>query len=319
MARGSTRTRPPAPRASSRRPAPRRSSSPVEWLVRNRLWAGVLVILVVGVAVAVAASLGGGSGNGASGAGGLTGADFHSLVVDPEDPQRVFVGGHQAVSASTDGGATWQEVETLRDADAMGWTFTSDAVYVSGHPGLNRSVDGGRTFARINEGLPSTDVHALGGTDDVLYGSSPAAGVFASTGGPGDWQMRTTAAGQSFFGRIVVDPADDQHLFAADGAVGVAESRDGGASWQVVDSGLQAASWMSRGGDGLELLVASGPTGAAASRDAGQSWDPLDTPEGTTLVEAVPGDPDLLYAGAHDGSRVAVQVSRDGGRTWSTP
>lgn len=286
-------------------------------MARNRAWVGVVAVAVVG-AVFLAIAVGGG-GDDDGGAGGLTGADFHSLVVDPADPQRVYVGGHQAVSVSTDGGATWTEVDSLRGADAMGWAFTNDAAYVSGHPGLNESTDAGRSFERINQGLPSTDVHALGGTDGVLYGASPAVGVFASRGGPGDWEVLTTAAGQGFFGRIVVDPADDRHLIATDAQVGVAESRDGGDTWQVVDSGLPAATWMSRGGDGLELLVASGPAGAAASRDGGQTWEPVDTPDGATLVEAVPGEPDLLYAGTHDGSRVQVQASRDGGRSWSGP
>ena len=315
---GSTRTRPTTRRAPGRQPAARGPASPLGWLARNSLWAGLLAVVVVGAVVLTVTSLGGGDSSD-DGGGGLTGGDFHSLVVDSSDPQRIFVGGHQAVSVSTDGGATWTEVDSLRDADAMGWAFTSDAIYVSGHPGLNGSTDDGASFERINQGLPSTDVHALGGTDRVLYGASPAVGVFASTGAAGEWDVRTTAAGQSFFGRIVVDPADDQHLFAADASVGVAESRDGGVTWQAVDSGLRAATWLSRGGDGLDLLVASGPVGAAVSRDGGQSWEALELPEGASLVEAVSGQADLLYAGAHDGSRVQVQVSRDGGQSWTTP
>ena len=251
------------------------------------------------------------------GAGGLTGGDFHSLVVDPSDPQRLFAGGHQAVSVSTDGGATWTEVEELRDADAMGWAFTDDAVYVSGHPGLNRSTDGGETFEQVNEGLPDTDLHAFGGSDTVLYGASPAVGVFASDSGRGEWQVRNDSIGHSFFGRVLVDPGDDDHILAADASAGVAESADGGRSWRLLDSGLDSATWISRGGDDLEVLVASGPAGAALSDDAGRSWRPLDVPQGVSLVEAVPGDADVLYAGRHEGDRVHVLVSTDGGTTWT--
>jgi hypothetical protein len=309
VARASTRNRQAVRRSPRGRPPAGRPAPQAGWFARHWYWAGVAVV-AAGV-VALAAS-GGGTDEG--GVGGLTGGDFHSLAVDPTDPQRVFVGGHQAVSVSSDGGATWEEVDSLRDADAMGWALVGDDVYVSGHPGLNESTDGGRSFERVNQGLPHTDVHAFGGTDEVLYGASPAVGVFA--GQVGDWEVRTEGAGQSFFGRIVVDPADDQHLFAADAAVGVAESHDGGRNWQLLDSGLPAAVWMSRGGDGLEALVASGPEGAVLSTDGGASWDALDLPEGVTLVEAVPGDSDLLYAGRHNGSRVQVYVSQDGGETW---
>jgi photosystem II stability/assembly factor-like uncharacterized protein len=246
----------------------------------------------------------------------LPGSPGRTTGADPSDPQRIFVGGHTAVSVSTDGGATWREVDSLKDADAVGWTFTSDAVYVSGHPGLNRSTDDAGHFERVNDGLPSTDVHAFGGTDGALYGASPAVGVFA--GSVGDWDVRSTAVGQSFFGRIVVDPADDTHLFAADASAGVAESTDGGQTWNILDSGLPAATWLSRGGDGLAVLVASGPAGAAISSDGGQSWEPLDLPDGASLVEAVPDQADLLYAGSHNGSRVQLHVSRDGGQTWTT-
>lgn len=190
---------------------------------------------------------------------------------------------------------------------------------MSGHPGLNRSTDGGRSFERINEGLPNTDVHAFGGNDEVLYGATPATGVFASTSGPGSWQPRTASAGQSFFGRIVVDPDDRDHVLAADASAGVAESTDGGRTWRRIDSGLTSATWLSRGGDGLEVLVASGPAGAAMSTDAGRTWDQLDLPDGATLVEAAPDDPDLLYAGIHRGTRVEVRVSRDRGATWTSP
>ena len=60
----------------------------------------------------------------------------------------------------------------------MGWAFTRDAVYVSGHPGLNRSTDGGTTFARTNDGLPDTDLHAFTppGPGSASLPRPPAAG-----------------------------------------------------------------------------------------------------------------------------------------------
>lgn len=285
------------------------------FLSRNALWLLVAAVVVLGGVLLLLSRDGGGTTDG--GTGGFTGGDFHSMVVDPANPERIFVGGHQAVSVSTDGGATWTEIDDLRDADAMGWAFTDDAIYVSGHPGLNRSTDDARTFERINEGLPNTDVHAFGGSEDVLYGSTPATGVFASRSGPGSWEPRNSAVGRSFFGRILVGPEDPEQLIAADARAGVASSSDGGRSWQLLDSGLDAATWVSRGGDGLDTIVASGPAGASISADGGESWQMLDIPDGVTLVEAVPDVDDLLYAGRHDGSTVEVLVSRDRGDSWS--
>lgn len=251
------------------------------------------------------------------GTAGVTGPDFHSLVADPTTPGRLYVGGHQAVSESTDGGKTWTRVPSLDDADAMGWGFQDGAVFVSGHPGLNRSNDGATSFTRINDGIPGTDVHAFGAGQDVLYGSAVDGGLFASSDDGATWEVRATDGAQPFFGRVVVDPDDDEHLFAADAQRGVAESTDGGRTWTVLDSGLPAATWLSRRGDSLELLIASGPAGAARSTDGGRSWTRLDVPAGASLVEIAPEDPEVLYAGTHEGSAVRVQVSRDGGRTWA--
>lgn len=285
-------------------------------MARNALWFGVAIVAILVGLLMMLRSGGGESSDSAT--GGFTGGDFHSMVVDPSNPQRLYVGGHQAVSVSDDGGVTWTEVGALRDADAMGWAFAGDAIFVSGHPGLNRSTDDGATFDRTNSGLPDTDLHAFGGSPDVLYGASPAVGVFASESGTDEWEIRSESVGRSFFGRILVGPDDPERLITADAAAGVAASDDGGRTWQLLDAGLRSATWVSRGGTDSQLIVAAGPEAASISTDGGETWSILEVPDGASIVEAVPGDDDLLYAGRHDGSNVEVLVSRDQGSTWST-
>jgi len=253
-----------------------------------------------------------------AGEAGVVGGDLHSLTADPTTPSRIFAGGHQAVAVSSDGGRTWKPVPTLAGADAMGWGFTDGAVFVSGHPGLNRSTDGGASFRRINDGLPDTDVHAFGAGRAVLYGAGPSNGVIASSDGGKSWQSRTGRAGQSFFGRIAVDPTNDDHIFASDVRAGVAESGDGGKTWRLVDTGLRAASWLSASRT-FDEFVASGPDGAVISRDGATTWTRLVVPSGASLVEVDPQDRDVLYAGIHDGRAVTVRISRDGGRVWAKP
>lgn len=301
--------RPPSSRTSPpRRAATHRSH-------RNRWWAVASAVLLV----AAAAVLRGGDdeqglSTGAS-ASAFVGGDLHSLVADPTTAGRLFVGGHRAVSASTDGGRTWQRVAPLDDADAMGWAFSTEAIWVSGHPGLSRSDDGARTFVRANDGLPHTDVHAFGAGPSSLYGASPATGVFASGDGGRTWTTRSDRAGHAFFGRILVDPGDDEHLVAADARSGPVESSDGGRSWRAL-GGLRAATWVSRAGS---ALIASGPAGAATSGDGGRSWQPLELPRGATLVEGSAVDADLLYAAGLVGDSAEVWVSRDGGGRWTNP
>ncbi len=312
MAKSPARPR-AAPRARPRRPAARRRAS---WAAGNGWWLAVAVGVVVLLGAVVIFSRDGGQ-SGSPSTGAVVGGDLHSLVVDPANPERLFVGGHQAVSTSDDGGRTWRGVASLANADAMGWAFTPEAVYVSGHPGLSRSTDGGRTFQRHNQGLPDTDVHAFGAGAGVLYGASPRAGVFASNDGGQSWQVRSKEAGPGFFGRMVVDPANADHVLAADARAGVVESSDGGRTWRRLGASPSAV-WLSAAGAGLESLVASGPGGAARSDDGGRTWSPLELPEGAVLVEAAPA-PGLLYAAGHAGNAAVIWVSRDGGRTWARP
>lgn len=303
MGRAATknRRRPPARRKASRRARHRR-------LVLPLLAAAAVVLWGV-------AQLGGGRREGTA-SRPFVGGDLHSLVADPQDPARVYLGGHEAVAVSTDGGKTWRRVATLDGADAMGWAFVDGRILVGGHPGLHVSEDGGKTFERRNRGLPSTDVHALGAGTSVIYAASPAAGVFASSDGGRTWKIRSAQFGQTFMGRILVDLRDEQHLIAPDMRAGVVESSDGGRRWRSL-GGVEGAMWVSWDPSDPGHVVASGMGPAAESTDGGRTWSDLDVPEGGSLVEINP--PSVLFAGVHDGSQAEVRISRDGGRSWARP
>lgn len=246
--------------------------------------------------------------------GGLTGGDFHSLVADPSTAGRVFVGGHQAVSVSSDGGISWSEVGALANIDAMGWAFNGGGeVWIGGHPGIVSSSGNMETVQARNGGLPDSDVHALGGAGKTLYAAGPGIGLLRSTDDGTTWTAASTTIGQSFFGRIAVDPDEPKHIVGADPGSGVFASVDGGVTWKQLTA--TPASWVSSP-DGLDTLYASGVQAAMRSTDGGATWSPLPLPEAATIVEADPTTPRRLYAGAHDGERVRVWSSVDDGATW---
>jgi hypothetical protein len=283
------------------------------------LWSGLAAVLLVVVAVVVVVVLGGDDAEapgGSSADAGLTGGDFHSLVADPASPGRLFVGGHESVSMSEDGGRSWLRVASLDGADAMGWAFTPEGTWVSGHPGINQSTDGARTFERRNDGLADTDIHAFGAAGATLIAAGPGVGTIASADGGTTWQILTETRGQSFFGRVVADAAEPAHLVAADAAVGPVESRDGGRTWATLTE--FPVTWVSAT-EGLDTIIASGPIGAIHSTDSGATWHPIDLPTGARLVEIDPHVPGRLFAGIHDGTNVTVQISDDNGNTWSAP
>ncbi|MGH2653346.1 MAG: WD40/YVTN/BNR-like repeat-containing protein [Actinomycetota bacterium] len=237
-------------------------------------------------------------------------------MVNPVNPTRLFVGGHHGVASSTNGGKTWRPVDTLEGADAMGWAFSGERVLVGGHPGLFVSEDGGRSFERRNEGLPATDIHALGAADGVIYAASPQLGVFASLDGGRTWEVRTQEVGHSFMGGILVDPEDSDHVVAPDMSAGAVESTDGGRTWRAL-GGAPGAMWVSWEPEDTRHIVVSAMDQAAVTTDGGATWQPIDVPDGASLVEMSPDNPRTLYAAVHEGDAAVVWVSRDGGGTWT--
>jgi photosystem II stability/assembly factor-like uncharacterized protein len=271
----------------------------------------IAVIVVAGAVLLIARSSDNSSTT--NGSDRFLGADLHSLVA--LSGGRVFVGGHNGVTTTNDDGHTWQQIATLSNADAMGWASQGTKLYVSGHPGLNVSDDGGTTFRRSNAGLPSTDVHSFGAGPTTLYAGSPAVGLFTSTDGGASWHVVSADAGRSFFGRILVDPADEHHLIAADAQGGPVESRDGGRHWRALSRTPQAT-WVSSP-DGILTLIASGPAGAQRSTDGGQTWQTLRLPTGAQIVEFAPDRAHRLYAAGLGRTDARVWVSDDDGTTWT--
>jgi photosystem II stability/assembly factor-like uncharacterized protein len=116
-------------------------------------------------------------------------------------------------------------------------------------------------------------------------------------------------------GRILVDPGDVGHLVAPDMQYGAVESIDGGRTWRQL-GGVQGAQWVSWDPEDVAHLVVSAPGTASLSIDGGTTWEPIRVPGRASIVEMTPGNPDTMYAAAHDGSAATVYVSHDGGNSW---
>ena len=314
MSKSATRTR-PAP--STKKGGSQRKSKkapPNPWYRRVGMTTWVVATLVAGVVIFALLSRGNDVPEGPS-ALPVVGADLHSLVIDPTDPSRLFIGSHQGVSVSTDTGGSWEFVDSLDGADAMGWAFTDDAILVGGHPGLYISTNGGETFDQRNEGLPNTDVHALGAGDGVIYGASPGAGFFASTDGGDTWALRNEEVGRGFMGKILVDPTDPDHVIAPDMQAGAAESTDGGKTWDSL-GGVQGAMWVSWDPTDTDDIIVTATGSAQRSTNGGETWEAIEMPAGASIVEFSPDDPETLYAAVHEDPEARVWVSTDDGETW---
>lgn len=250
----------------------------------------------------------------------LKSSDFHSLLVDPQDPEHILFGSHTGVQESRDGGFTWN-VGSLRNADAMQLASSSNApgtVYATGHDVFQVSRDGGQTWQPLANNLPGTDIHGFAqdpATPQRLYAFVMGAGLFTSADSGAAWQL--LPAQPPGGGMHLALASSATALYAATGA-GIMTSSDQGMTWRplAAQPSGQVISLAIPASDPQTLYVGTS-SGLAKSTDAGASWTALG-PQGVPIlaIAVTPTDPGRVLLLSDKG---AIYRSNDGGTTWQSP
>jgi photosystem II stability/assembly factor-like uncharacterized protein len=241
-----------------------------------------------------------------------------SILVDPKDANRVFVGalGHpygpnaeRGVYRSLDGGETWQKV-----------------LYKDENTGAIDLV-----FDPRNSQVVFADMWASRRppwTADNSY-NGPGSGLYKSTDGGNNWRQITKGLPSEAdkLGRIglAVSPSDPDRMYAMVDARkngGVYRSDDAGESWQLVNT--EERVW-GRGDDfacvrvdprNKDVIYVANTT-TYRSDDAGKNFTAIKGAPGGDDYHTIwidPENPDIIALGVDQGTTISV----NGGQTWSS-
>ncbi len=163
------------------------------------------------------------------------------LIIDTVNTNIVYAGISGGVAKSVDGGINWQ-ISPLPYPYPRVYSIAvdpsdNDVVYTGTTAGVYKSVDAGSTWVLIKEGEtanvtidPDDPLHVFQGT----WGD----GIFESVDAGSSW---THLIIETAIGRYVWDIEFDLPKIYAGGGGGVIRSEDNGISWEVVNSGIEAA------------------------------------------------------------------------------
>jgi photosystem II stability/assembly factor-like uncharacterized protein len=240
--------------------------------------------------------------------------DYHSLLVDPEDADRLLLGTHVGVYESADGGRTWT-FAGLEGDDAMNLVRAGDGrtLWVAGHNVLKKSADWGATWQDVDpDGLPSLDVHGFAvdprfEDGSVIYAAVAGEGLYRSDDGGKSFEQVSQGVGPAVYGLAVtphgrVLAAEQRGVFASD---------DDGTTWKTLLEANVVGLAVQERDD--RIILTTGP-GIYRSADGGETWDKVqDIGEGSWPVAWAPSDPDRAYVVGFDRK---LYRSDDAGATW---
>ncbi len=310
---------------------------------------------------------------------GLGNLHVSSLYMKPDDPLTLLAGVGQFITGpfilpdgtggepggvylTTDGGETWQMVLQYEAFAAVEYCEQNPqiAYAASGHA-VYRSEDGGFTWQRFSDderktwgppglypGVP-IDIQIDPQGCDRLFINNYIGGNFLSEDGGQTWRVATTGYSGSSITRVLVDPQDAAHVFAAT-TMSPFVSEDGGVTWQGIAYGELKGGVLSLALDpsNIQHMLGS-PEGMFTSiletDEGGQNWQtrfswrdnlPADYDERDWIdnkilfpnIRFAPSDPRTVYAVTFhpfipDSDRtgwkmgLGVYKSTDGGTTWA--
>lgn len=259
----------------------------------------------------------------------------------------------QAVMRTHDDGKTWYRINIQQDLEyddrvrcLLVDPANPEAIFAGAEKGLFYSADRGVHWSRIDCALNGFAVWKIVASESdptILYAGTGAPSrsiLFRSRDGGKKWQRTTLEMPEFCAGvnrprmlALAVDPDDANDVWAGVEEGGLHHSRDGGETWERIDT-----TWSAFGGnsdihdimilnqaDGTKVHLALTVIALYRSTDGGQTWARTPAKESwglrySRLLMRKPGSSTEVAVGIGDGTpgtQAAILTSSDAGQTWT--
>ena len=182
---------------------------------------------------------------------GPLGGDVRSLVIDPQNPRRLYFGTIDGqIYTSADAGETWSRVSGFNRPGLLIDNLIVDprdskVIYVAAHRhkepgGFFKTTDGGRTW-RESEQLKGDGIHSLtqSSKDPDLLVAGTNRGIWRSANGGDRWELLDTKATPGLINieSLAIDPRDSDVIYAGTWYLPY-KTTDGGKTWSITKTGI---------------------------------------------------------------------------------
>jgi photosystem II stability/assembly factor-like uncharacterized protein len=259
---------------------------------------------------------------------------FHSVAIDPRDPNVIYVGTHHLPWKTGDCGQTWKragskETGMIDDSDIMAIHIDEsnpDIVLMSACSGIYRSLDASAKWSKI-QGIPYTSrrthvIYQHPTKPEVIFAGTTE-GLWLSTdnGKPDSWRRMTSV--RLVINAIAIHPDRPDRVFLGTEDNGVLVSNDGGESYEASNAGFinrqvraVLADRQERGRIYAGVIFDRVNGGLFVSEDGGVTWQQSMNGMGVRDVHSLyqsESNPATIYAGTNHG----LFRSDDHGRNWA--